>query len=203
MRAPPSALVVLLLLATTHPIHAQVRFRQSWGSSQSPVPSTAVGWAWQAAPASDSPWPSIGAGVGLGLAGWAAGGFTASYLAKDCSDHEDDYCQLTAFLIGAAVGGTFGMALGVHVGNDRRGSLALDFLSGALVWGTGIGLAWATGWDEEVTTAAAITVPIAQLAVTVLVERATGRSRAGNRTVGIAIFPQQNGRTGLGASVKF
>jgi len=203
MRVPPSALAVLLFAATTQPIHAQVRYRQSWGSSQPPVASTAVGWAWQGEPAGDSPWPSIGAGVGLGLGGWAVGGFSAAFLARDCSDHEDDYCEITAFLIGAAIGGTFGMALGVHAGNGWRGSLALDFLSGALVWGAGIGLAAASGWDDPLTTIVAVTVPVAQLATTVLVERATGRSRARNQTIGALILPLRDGRMGLGASVRF
>lgn len=151
----------------------------------------------------DSPWPSIGAGVGLGLVGWGLGGLTGAVLSENCADHEDDYCQLAAFLVGAAAGGTFGMALGVHLGNHRRGSLPLDFLTGALVWGTGIGIAAATGWDDAATTTAAITIPIAQLIVTVAVERATGRARARDNTVGVFVLPRPDGRMGLGTSVRF
>jgi hypothetical protein len=55
------------------------------------------------------------------------------------------------------------MALGVHLGNRRRGSLPLDVIS---------------GWDGGVTTAAFVGIPIAQLAATVVVERASGRARA-------------------------
>ena len=38
------------------------------------------------------------------------------------------------------MGGTLGMALGVHIGNGRRANLALDFLTASAVWGAGVGL---------------------------------------------------------------
>ena len=179
-------LAVLFLAATPLAVHAQA---QGFPATQQVE--------------ADSPWPSIGAGLGLGLGGWAVGGFSAAYLARDCSDHEDDYCEITAFLIGAAIGGTFGMALGVHAGNGWRGNLALDFLTGALVWGAGIGLAAASGWAEPLTQVVLVTVPVAQLVTTILVERATGLARARDQTVSVLILPQPDGRMGLGASIRF
>ena len=183
MRTASLILVALLLATTSHPIHGQALSRQP-------------------EPAHDSAWPSIGAGLGLGLGGWAVGGFSAAYLARDCSDHEDDYCEITAFLIGAAIGGTFGMALGVHAGNGWRGSLAPDFLTGAQVWGAGIGLVAATEAEEPLIYVVAVTIPVAQLVATILVERATGRARR-DQTVSVLILPQPDGRMGLGASIRF
>jgi len=128
---------------------------------------------------------SIAAGIGLGLAGFLGGGLTASTMARHCTSNE--YCQLEAAFYGAAAGGTLGMALGVHLGNHRRGNFALDFLTGAAVWGAGIGVAAATHWDTGVTWAAFITIPIAQLATTVAVERGTGRSKA--RRLSLVVVP--------------
>jgi hypothetical protein len=71
-----------------------------------------------------------------------------------------------------------GMALGVHVGNRRRGSFGLDVLTGAAVWGAaGIVIAAAGGWDQDLGFMV-FAVPITHLATTVAVERAVGRSRA-------------------------
>jgi hypothetical protein len=144
---------------------------------------------------------SIVAGLGLGLAGFLVGGLTAASTVKDCP-HSEGPCspQLEAAFYGAATGGTFGMALGVHLGNHRRGNLALDFLTGAAVWGAGIGIAAASGWDTGVTLGAVVAIPIIQLATTVKVERAVGRSRA--RRLSVFVVPQMS-RTTFGASVAF
>lgn len=141
---------------------------------------------------------SIGAGVGLGLAGFFAGAFTGSVLASGCTG---DFCGLEPAFYGAAVGGTLGMALGVHLGNQRRGNFGLDFLSGAAVWGAGIGIAAASKWDQTTTVAAFVAVPIVQLATAVAVERAVGRSNA--RRLSLFVAPQLGGGTALGASVAF
>jgi hypothetical protein len=145
---------------------------------------------------------AIVAGLGLGLAGFLVGGLTAASTVKDCP-HSEGPCsrQLEAAFYGAATGGTFGMALGVHLGNHRRGNLALDFLTGAAVWGAGVGIAAASGWDTGVTVGAFVAIPIIQLASTVKVERAVGRSRA--RRLSVFVAPQRSGRTTFGASVPF
>jgi hypothetical protein len=138
-------------------------------------------------------------GIGLGAAGFFVGGLTGLVLANDCSG---EMCDAGPFLFGAAAGGTLGLALGAHLGNHRRGNLALDFLTGAAIWGAGLGIVAATGWDETAATAAAVTVPIVQLAGTVMVERAVGRSRAMHR-MSLAIAPDLRGGARVAAAVPF
>jgi hypothetical protein len=143
---------------------------------------------------------SIGAGIGLGVAGFLAGGLIGSGSASNCTS--SDFCQLEAAFYGAAAGGTFGMALGVHLGNGRRGNLALDFLTGALVWGAGIGIAAASN-SETGYTVAFVTIPIVQLVTTVVVERAVGRSRSRRGDIRVAAVPRVSGGAALAASVAF
>ncbi len=140
-------------------------------------------------------------GTGLGLVGFFAGGSVGLALSSNCTG--DDYCEFRGFLLGAAVGGTTAMALGVHLGNDRRGSFPLDLFTGAAIWGAGIGTAAATGWDDTVTLVVAIGVPIAQLLATTAVERATGRSREAKRSVSVYGGPDLRGGVVVGASLTF
>ena len=119
---------------------------------------------------------STGAGIGLGVVGFVAGGAAGYGLSRNCSGGE--LCQLPAMFFGAAAGGTIGMALGVHLGNRRQGNLAIDVLAGAGVWGIGITtLVLTSGWKPPATTVLAVAVPVAQLVTTVLVEQATSRPR--------------------------
>ncbi len=141
---------------------------------------------------------SISYGVGLGLAGFLVGGYTAVTLARDCIG---DYCGLEAAFFGAAAGGTFGMALGVHLGNRRRGNFLLDFVTGAAIWGAGIGIAASSDWDGDVTKIAFVTIPFVQLAGTVTVERATGRSRTTDRDIAVLIAPGPDGSAVLAVSL--
>ncbi len=149
----------------------------------------------------DSPEKAYLLGVGIGMGGFLAGGLAGLAATSGCTG--DDYCGARGFLIGAAVGGTLGMALGVHLGNDRRGSLPLDMLTGAAVWGIGIGGAALSDWDDTVTFIAAIGVPIVQLLTTVAVERATGRSRDAKRNLSVSAGPNLQGGLTLAASLHF
>ena len=85
------------------------------------------------------------------------------------------------------------MALGVHLGNRRRGNVVVDFVTGAAIWGAGIGLAAASDWDDTVTQVAFVMIPIAQLVSTVAVERAIGRSRLRMRHVSVSLVPRVDG----------
>lgn len=118
---------------------------------------------------------SLGWGLGLGAAGILLGGAIGLGVA-DCPAEEE--CELQGAFYGAAAGETLGMALGIHIGNRRRGSFALDIVTATLISGTGIGVAYASDWDNEVTLLALVAVPIAQLIGVTLLERAVGRKRA-------------------------
>ena len=78
---------------------------------------------------------------------------------------------------GGAIGGTTGLALGVHLGNRCRGNFLLGFLASAATWGAGIGIAAALYDGDDFTSAFVVllALPIVQTGVTVAVERATGR----------------------------
>ena len=116
-------------------------------------------------------------GLGLGAAGFLAGGGAAFYVAdRSCSPY-DDCCPPAYGLVGAAAGASLGMALGVHLGNDRRGSYFLDALTGAAVWGLGIAVTAGSGWDESASLMATL-IPVAQITATVAVERSVARARA-------------------------
>ena len=140
-------------------------------------------------------------GIALGTLGFFSGGMVGWAAASGCS--ADDYCEFRGFLLGAAIGGTLGMATGVHLGNDRKGNLLLDMLTGAGVWGIGIGTAALTGWDDTATLIAAIGVPVAQLFATVAVERATGRAREARRSLEISAGPDLQGGAAIMVTYRF
>lgn len=127
----------------------------------------------------DVAWP----GAALGSVGFVIGGVAGAHLA-DCEFDADGFCGLQGALFGAAALGTFGLATGVHLGNDRRGGYGLDLLTAAGIWGVSMALLAATGWDDGATTVGFVALPIAQLLGTVAVERATGdrRVRESNTT---------------------
>lgn len=184
------SLVSMLVLALVTPGHAQRLTPPRLVSS--PLPPQAR----QASAGS-----AVGAGIGLGLAGFLVGGLTGVAITHNCTG--DEYCGLEGAFLGAAAGGTFGMALGVHLGNKRRGSFVLDFFTGAAVWGAGIAIASGSEWDNTTTTAAFVAIPIAQLVTTVLVERAVSRSRSAQRPATVSIVPRGTGGATLFATIRF
>jgi hypothetical protein len=127
---------------------------------------------------------AVGLGILLGGVGFLAGGAVGYAIASSCqvgTPNPDDWCAVEGTLVGAVIGGTSGMALGVHLGNGRRGSLALDLLTGAALGGLGIGIAAGTkpDWGTPLFWTLSLGIPVGQLAGTVAVERAVGRSRGG------------------------
>lgn len=122
----------------------------------------------------DVAWP----GAAIGVGGFLVGGLAGIAIA-DCPGSDDDgFCALEGAFFGAAALGTIGLATGVHLGNDRRGSYALDLATAGGIWGAAIGLLAANGWPDTATTATFIALPIVQLVATVAVERAVGDRRA-------------------------
>ncbi len=180
------------------PSHGQRQPRLMLGTGRDTLRVPRTVWGEQGGQSERSIGGAIGAGVGLGLLGWLAGALVGAAIESDC---REDYCQLEGIFFGGAAGGTAGMALGVHLGNGRRGNFALDLLAAAAVWGAGIGLALAA--EDEGAVAVLVAIPIVQLGVTVAVERATGRSRARRREARLFVVPQRDGRFALAASVSF
>lgn len=125
----------------------------------------------------DVAWP----GAAMGAGGFLVGGLAGIAIA-DCPGTENDgICALEGAFFGAGVLGTIGLATGVHLGNDRRGSYALDLVTAGGIWGLTIGVLAANDWPDTATTVAFVTLPIAQMIATVAVERATGDRAATDR----------------------
>ncbi len=145
---------------------------------------------------------SVGAmalgGTFLGLGGFLAGGAIGGYLIP-CSG---DLCNLSPAAVGALVGETFGMALGVHAVNGHRGKLGLDWLAALGTAGVGIAIAGAASPHRPIPTAWFAAIPVMQLAATIAVERGTQTPDSGTE-IGVVAQPLGRGRTALGLSVKF
>lgn len=122
----------------------------------------------------------------------------------DCPGSDDGFCALEGAFFGAAALGTIGLATGVHLGNDRRGSYALDLATAGGIWVVAIGLLAAGDWPETATTVTFFTLPVAQLVATVAVERAVGdrRARQGHAPE-LSLGPTAGGGGALVARWKF
>ena len=116
------------------------------------------------------------AAAGLGLLGWGIGALTGHVIQGDCFE---EFCEFEGIFYGGAAGGGLGLAIGAHLGNRRRGSFLLDVVASGAVWGAGYALlrSFAESGDGDGVLLTAIVLPPTQLVATVLVERATGRSR--------------------------
>ena len=112
-------------------------------------------------------WPIL-AGLGLGTAGWFAGALLALEIEENCGG---DFCFFDEVIFLGAATGTTGLALGVHLGNARRGDFLLDLGAAGAVWGVGY-LLFISSRDRDLAGPLAFGVPIAQLAITTAVERA-------------------------------
>jgi hypothetical protein len=132
--------------------------------------------------------PVIG-GLAFGAMGFVAGGYL---LASRDSCRGDDGCLESAFF-GAAVGGTVGMAIGVHLGNRRRGNVWIDALAGATVWTTGMMIGRALHWRGETALYVLTAIPIAQMITMINVERAAGRAKDRSEGVAIGFVPTRYG----------
>ncbi|HEX7240660.1 MAG TPA: hypothetical protein VF263_10360 [Longimicrobiaceae bacterium] len=114
-------------------------------------------------------------GLVAGAAG-ALGGALAGLVAS-CTGREDENesCYLNSWLWGAAIGESLAMPVGVHLANGRRGSLGLSLLASAGLGALGLALLEETHYDPPGAVLVSTAIPLAQLAATIAVERATSR----------------------------
>jgi len=120
--------------------------------------------------------PLLGA-AGLGLLGWGLGALTGRAIQGDCIK---EFCELEGIFYGGAAGGGLGLAVGAHLGNRRRGNVLLNLVVSGAVWAAGYAAmrSFTRNGAGAGVLLTAIVLPPTQLTATVLVERATGRSRA-------------------------
>ncbi len=112
--------------------------------------------------------PGIGGLVGA-AAGFVGGGLIGAALARN--DRGDGWAELGGFLMGAVIGEVSLTPVGVHIGNKRQGSLALDFLTSAVTGIGGLIMASQLSYAQSLL----VLVPVVQISATVAVERMRGR----------------------------
>lgn len=112
-------------------------------------------------------------GVVGGAAGLLVGGRLGGDLTCAGAEPEDDLC----FLPGAFLGGTVGMSLGVptgaHLANGRRGDWLRGTAASLTVWGAGVGLMAAMGFEGPGAVVTFAAVPLGQLVAATAIERDT------------------------------
>lgn len=114
-------------------------------------------------------------GVLLGVVGFGLGGFVGFYLGRayDTANNCDDMCGVGGMLIGAAIGESLGVALGMHAGHPGPGNLPVGAAAALGIAALGMGAAIAAGSGLPL-----LAIPPAQLFAVMAIELAKGRDRA-------------------------
>jgi hypothetical protein len=113
----------------------------------------------------------MAAGLLAGTIGFFGGGFVGAGIDKASSDGYEEWDGLYGFVVGAPIGESLLLPVGVHLANGRRGNLPLSVLASVGIAGTGIALAASAG-DAKILVA----IPIAQLLACTAIERSTSRN---------------------------
>lgn len=108
-------------------------------------------------------------GLAGGALGFFAFGFAGALIAdSQAPDGSDGFEALGGFVIGAIVGESVMLPLGVHVANKRRGDYGIELLASVGIAAIGVGL---TGAIEDLAIVFLPGIPIAQLATAIAIER--------------------------------
>ena len=161
-------LLPILVLAVHGPLRAQALPDQSLQDLRWHGPDALAD---QVPPPAVKNVPRDGVTLGFaGLVGAVGGTFVGGVLGarlEDCEPY-DDYCGLAGAVVGASIGSTFSVPLGVHLANQSRGNYAGSFLGSALVAGVGWSLTYAT--EDAVPL---LFIPVGQIVVSAIIERMT------------------------------
>lgn len=112
-------------------------------------------------------------GVVGGAAGLLAGGLLGGDLTCAGAEPEDDLCFLPGAFLGGTVGMSLGVPSGVHLTNGRRGDWLLGAAASLTVWGAGVGLMAAMGFEGPGAVVTFAAVPLGQLVAATVIERDT------------------------------
>lgn len=113
-----------------------------------------------------------GAGLLAGTIGFFAGGFIGAAIDEAGSDGYEEWDGVAGFILGAPIGESLLLPVGVHLANGRRGNFPLSLLASVGITGAGI-LVAATAEEPYVL----LSIPILQLAACTAIERSTSQSR--------------------------
>ncbi len=113
----------------------------------------------------------MAAGLLAGTIGFFGGGLVGAKIDQASSGGYEELDGLYGFVVGAPIGESLLLPVGVHLANGRRGNLPLAVLASVGIAGTGIAMAASAG-DAKILVA----IPIAQLLACTAIERATSRN---------------------------
>jgi zinc-ribbon domain len=113
----------------------------------------------------------ITAGLVMGTIGFFGGALVGYEIDKITADYEGEWDGFGGVIIGAPIGESLLLPVGVHLANGRRGNLPLALLASFGIAGTGIAVAASSG-DAKILVA----IPIAQLLACTAIERSTSRN---------------------------
>ncbi|MCI0695062.1 zinc ribbon domain-containing protein [candidate division KSB1 bacterium] len=113
----------------------------------------------------------MAAGLLAGTIGFFGGGLVGAKIDQASSDGYEEWDGLYGFVVGAPIGESLLLPVGVHLANGRRGNLPLAVLASVGIAGTGIAMAASAG-DAKILVA----IPIAQLLACTAIERSTSRN---------------------------
>ncbi|MGH7455675.1 MAG: hypothetical protein ACRENG_30245, partial [bacterium] len=113
----------------------------------------------------------IAAGLMAGTIGFFGGALVGYEIDKITSNYEGEWDGINGLIIGAPIGESLLLPVGVHQANGRRGNLPLAVLASIGIAGTGIALA-ASADNAKILVA----IPIAQLLACSAIERSTSRN---------------------------
>jgi hypothetical protein len=108
--------------------------------------------------------------VAGGLLGGAVGVFAGGLAGLRLTEHDCEDCGIVGAVYGAIAGGSALLPFGVHVANHRRGDFGLSLLSSLAIGGAGLAIATQTN-----SAAVMISVPVLQIASSILIERRTAK----------------------------
>jgi hypothetical protein len=185
--------MALLLAGTAMPLHAQ-RLAGRWAKAPrtvvfleplplpaggSPTPAPSVHVRRPALPQDRSTGRLVVGGLVGGIVGGALGGAVGAGLwggidPGGCS-YEEWVCRVHGFYWGAVVGESLGIPMGIHLANGRRGDLLRSTLVSAALGAVGSLAIVAAGFDPPLTPILLVTVPVAQLTTSTILERRTTR----------------------------
>jgi hypothetical protein len=119
----------------------------------------------------------MAAGLLAGTIGFFGGGFTGAAIDKVSSDGYEELDGLLGFVVGAPIGESLLLPVGVHLANGRRGNLPLSVLASLGITGAGIAMAASTGEAKIL-----VAIPLAQLLACTAIERGTSRANSRENT---------------------
>ncbi|HKK45289.1 MAG TPA: hypothetical protein VJ964_07200 [Balneolaceae bacterium] len=99
-----------------------------------------------------------------GIVGFVAGGELGDLIDSKNCDEDEWFCGIGGFIIGGLIGESFGIPLGVHLGNGRKGDFGKELLVSYGIASTGLALSFVT--NSPIVGA----VPFIQLGVTLTIE---------------------------------